>query len=877
VRIILRVPAILIAAAVSGVLSVAAQTPAPARVQAFVGGRLVDVSAGRILEGTTLLVRDSRIEAVGPAARLRPPKDAALVDLGGRFVIPGLITSHAHVSDVQGAGPRAYTEANTLRQLGVFARYGVTTVWSLGGEQEPAFRVRYAQNGPALDRARIYLSGDVITAKTPAEARQMVARVAAAHPDIIKIRVDDNLGTSAKMTPDVYRAVIDEAHRLNRRVAAHIFYLEDAKELLRSGVDMIAHSVRDREIDDEFIALMKQRSVPYCPTLTRELSTFVYESTPAFFADPFFSREADAAVVAQLQEPARQQAMQASKSAQAYKVALEVAKKNLKKAADAGLLIVMGTDAGPFPERFQGYFEHLEMEMMAAAGMTPAHILRAATVDAARGMKVRGVGSLVPRAWADFVVLDRNPLDDIRNTRSIASVWIAGNEVKRSGTDTQAIAVERPFGTLRERAAMQQEWLRKRLDVFLAPLMRKHGIDMWIVPMREYNEDPVFVALTAPETFAARRRTIYVFFDTCAGAQTPTGPCVQRIALGGTSQGGVFEARRSTKKAAGDVGRGPQAELWGDEQWQVLKEVVEERNPRVIGINRSTVFAFSDGLSSGELQGMSAALGDNWTSRFKEAEGLPLDLIASRLPEEEEFFRRMQELVWSLTQEMFSTKVITVGRTRTSDLVWWWRQRVNDIGLATWFQPSVDVQRSGATAEQLGADPVIQHGDVLHCDVGITVARLNTDTQHLAYVLRQGETDAPAGLRRALDNANALQDIVMEEIGPGRSGNAILAASRARMKQKGIEGTVYSHPIGLHGHGAGPLIGLWDYQDGVPGRGDAPVIPSMWWSIELQATTPVPEWGGQPVRMAQEEDAIVDADGKIRWAFRRQDKLFLIR
>ena len=439
-----------------------------------------------------------------------------------------------------------------------------------------------------------------------------------------------------------------------------------------------------------------------------------------------------------------------------------------------------------------------------------------------------------------------------------------------------APAPRRPFGTLREQAAMQQAWLRKRLDTFLPALMRKHGVDMWVVPMREYNEDPVFAAITAPETFAARRRTIYVFFDTCAAASAPpSAACVERIALGGTSQGGVFEARRSAATAAGDVGRGRQAELWGDEQWQVLATVVEERKPKVIAIDRSTVFAFSDGLSSGELKGMSTALGDAWTSRFKDAEGLPLELIAVRLPEEEAFFRRMQELVWSLTAEMFSAKVIVPGTTRTSDLVWWWRQRVNDLGLATWFQPSVDVQRRGATADALGADPVIERGDLLHCDVGITAARLNTDTQHLAYVLREGETTAPEGLRRALANANALQDIVMEEIRPGRTGNQVLSASRERMKSKGIDGTIYSHPIGLHGHGAGPLIGLWDYQDGVPGRGDAAVIPSMWWSIELQATTPVPEWG-QPVRMAQEEDAIIGADGRIRWALRRQDELLLV-
>ncbi|HMF99553.1 MAG TPA: hypothetical protein VKE96_34875, partial [Vicinamibacterales bacterium] len=193
-------------------------------------------------------------------------------------------------------------------------------------------------------------------------------------------------------------------------------------------------------------------------------------------------------------------------------------------------------------------------------------------------------------------------------------------------------SADRPFGTLREQAAMQQQWLKKRLETFLPALMRKHGIDMWVVPMREYNEDPVFSSLVAPETFAARRRTIYVFFDKCAAAGgAPASTCVERIALGGTSQGGLFDARTSAKAVANPV-NGRQAELWGDEQWLLLKEVVLERKPRVIGIDRSTVFAFSDGLSSGELQGMTDALGPAWAAKFRDAERLPLELIASRLP-----------------------------------------------------------------------------------------------------------------------------------------------------------------------------------------------------------------------------------------------------
>ncbi|HEY5545082.1 MAG TPA: M24 family metallopeptidase [Gemmatimonadaceae bacterium] len=447
------------------------------------------------------------------------------------------------------------------------------------------------------------------------------------------------------------------------------------------------------------------------------------------------------------------------------------------------------------------------------------------------------------------------------------------------GFSSVATAQTRPFGTLREQATLQQSWLEKRLKTILPGLMRKHGIDMWVIPMREYNEDPTFNSLVSPTTFAARRRTIYVFFDKCAASQRTDpgdGSCVERIALGGTSQGGLYEAVRSTRAVDAAVG-GRQAELWGDAQWQVLKDVIAQRNPKVIGINTSRIFAFSDGLSSGEIEGMALSLGTEWTSRFTRAEALPVEFIAARLPEEEAFYGKLQALVWQLIGRMYSGEVIKPGVTRTSDLVWWWRQQVNDLGLGTWFQPSIDVQRRGVTGEQLGEDPIIQKGDVLHCDVGITALRLNTDTQHMAYVLRDGEADAPAGLKTALRNANRFQDILFEEVRPGRTGNEILASTLAKLKAERLDGTMYSHPIGMNGHGAGPLIGLWDYQEGVPGRGDAKVIPSMWFSAELQVTTPVPEWNGQPVRVSQEEDFIVGADGKPRWAIRRQSEYHIVK
>lgn len=437
----------------------------------------------------------------------------------------------------------------------------------------------------------------------------------------------------------------------------------------------------------------------------------------------------------------------------------------------------------------------------------------------------------------------------------------------------------RPFGTLREQAAREQRWLETRMKTVLPALMRAHGIDMWIVPMREYAEDPVFSSMVSPTTFAARRRTIYVMFDTCSASgrtDAGDGACIERIALGGSSQGGVWQAMRSTLGVPAKVGA-RQAELWGDEQWKLLRKVVEERNPKVIGINYSRTFAFTDGLTHGEYLGMAEALGERWTARLKPAESLPLQFIATRVADEDAFYGQLQQLVWEMIGEMYSAKVITPGKTRTSDLVWWWRQRVNDLGLGTWFQPSIEVQRAGATEQSLGEDPVIQRGDILHCDVGITALGLNTDTQHMAYVLKAGETDAPAGLKQALANGNTLQDIVMSEIRPARTGNEILAASLVQMKARGIDGTVYSHPIGKHGHGAGPLIGLWDYQDGVPGRGDAAVIPNMWYSIELQATTPVAEWKGQPVRMALEEDMMIGTDGTPRWARGRQNTLWLVK
>lgn len=432
-------------------------------------------------------------------------------------------------------------------------------------------------------------------------------------------------------------------------------------------------------------------------------------------------------------------------------------------------------------------------------------------------------------------------------------------------------AQERPLGTLREGASVQQEWLRLRLERVLPRLMREHDVQMWVVPVREYNEDPVFWSLVSPTTMAARRRTIYVFHD------RGESEGVERIAIGGTSQGGLYEVVRDPAAAIGTAGTTRRAaEPFGPEQWQLLTRVIAERDPRNIAVNISRTHAFSDGLSAGEWEAMQEALGERFVARVVRRDLLPLHFIETRLPEMLPTYVRMQELVHETIETAFSNRVITPGTTRTEDVVWWLRQRVNHLGLGDWFQPSVSVQRRGVEMGD-STNPVILRGDVLHTDFGLSALGLNTDTQHMGYVLAEGETEPPAGLLEALRRANRLQDLLLEEMEPGRSGNEVLRRTLGRMRAEGIEGSVYTHPIGAHGHGAGPLIGLWDRQDGVPGRGEVELRPDTWFSIELQATTPVPEWGGQAVRMALEEEAALDAQGRRTWVLRRQDRFHLVR
>ncbi len=419
---------------------------------------------------------------------------------------------------------------------------------------------------------------------------------------------------------------------------------------------------------------------------------------------------------------------------------------------------------------------------------------------------------------------------------------------------------------LREQAKLQQSWLKFRLEKNLPDLMRKHGLDMWVVSSREYNEDPVFYSLVSPTMFAARRRTIYVFFD--RGAEKG----VERLALGGGSQGGLYEVYRDPDSGI---------ELYGDSQWILLKKLIDERKPRKIAIDVSQTHAFSDGLSAGEREQLEEAIGPENRKKLVRAEGLALDFVALRAPEMVPVYQGLMENVHSIVGRAFSSEVIQPGKTTDQDVIWWLRQENQRRGFGTWFQPGMRVQRQNGKSLQIlqqeDAPIVIERGDVLWVDYGLTAMRLATDTQHMGYVLKAGETGPPAGIVNALENSKKMQDIVMKRMVVGRTGNEVLAEALKEVRALGIKGTVYSHPIGDHGHGAGPLIGLWDRQQGVPGRGDVKLLPNTWFSIELSSRTPVPEWGNQELFVGMEEDAMVGVDGKIQWVLRRQEKFHLIR
>jgi len=402
--------------------------------------------------------------------------------------------------------------------------------------------------------------------------------------------------------------------------------------------------------------------------------------------------------------------------------------------------------------------------------------------------------------------------------------------------------------THREQAELVRGWVEKRFDAVLPELMRREGIDMWIVVSREYNDDPVFRSMAPLTTFSSRRRTILVFHD--------RGDRVDRLSIGRFDYDGLFEVVRTAN----------------DGQWEGLRALVEERQPKVIGVNTSESWNHADGLTKNEHDNLMRALGDTYASRVKSAEMLAVGWLEAKLPEETEAYRHVMRIAHDVIQAAFSNDVITPGTTTTEDVRWWMRQRVAELGLGSWFHPSVSIQRQGGT----GGSDVIQPGDLLHTDFGLVYLGFSTDTQHHAYVLKPGETEAPDGLRAGLAAANRVQDLTMKHASPGATGNAALAGALAEARAEGLVPTIYCHPIGFHGHGAGPPIGMTDYQQGVPVRGEYIFRPDTWHSIELNVRHPVPEWGGEEVRFMLEEDAAL-LPGGWDWVDGRQTSFYLIR
>ena len=410
---------------------------------------------------------------------------------------------------------------------------------------------------------------------------------------------------------------------------------------------------------------------------------------------------------------------------------------------------------------------------------------------------------------------------------------------------------------LRQQAEVVNGWLRERLQTVLPTLMKRESFDMWIVACREYNEDPVFLTLVPEPAMSARRLSILVF----ALNQDDT---VSRYAVARTGIGGdLYEA------------------IWDEncsDQWQMLLNLVKQRNPQRIGIGLSDTFAFGDGLSGSLYLQMKQALSE-YNDRFAGAERLAVGWLETRTEKELAAYEGIVAIAHGVIAEAFSNRVVHPGITTNSDLAWWIRQRFSDLGLKPWFMPSISVQYHGSSAAQPGSqrgETVIYPGALLHCDVGFTYLRLSTDTQQNAYVLHRHEDDAPAGLREALKAGNLLQDIVAREMVIGGTGNEILARARKLALEKGLNPCIYNHPIGYHGHGAGPTIGLYDMQEGVPGRGDYELHDSTCYALELNVKYPVPEWGNQEVTMALEQTVLV-RDGRFWYFDGRQEQLHLIR
>ncbi len=415
--------------------------------------------------------------------------------------------------------------------------------------------------------------------------------------------------------------------------------------------------------------------------------------------------------------------------------------------------------------------------------------------------------------------------------------------------------------TVRDQARVVNEILAERLDHVLPGLMQRSGIDMWVIVSREYNEDPVLRTMLPAEWLNARRRTILVFHRNPASGQ------VDKLAIARYDVGNGIKAAWDTKQYP--------------DQWDALAALISARNPARIGINTSVDYGHADGLDHTDYIEMMQKVPARFKDRVVSADKLAVGWLETRTEREMQIYPQLVNATHRIIDEGFSERVITPGITTTDDVVWWFRQQIRDAGYDTWFHPTVSIQRRETpTADQTAAfsarpkSNVILPGDLLHVDIGITYLRLQTDVQQHAYVLKPGESAVPAGLKAAFGKGNRLQDILTGQFKSGRSGNQMLAGALAQAKQEGIGATIYTHPIGSHGHAAGPTIGMWDAQGGVPGSGDYPLYPRTAYSIELNAETMVQEWN-KPVRIMLEEDGYFDDSG-FRYISGRQRDIYLI-
>nr|WP_298926957.1 M24 family metallopeptidase [uncultured Erythrobacter sp.] len=433
-----------------------------------------------------------------------------------------------------------------------------------------------------------------------------------------------------------------------------------------------------------------------------------------------------------------------------------------------------------------------------------------------------------------------------------ASPALAFHPIPMSETE-QAAPQLPPILTMRDRADVIDRILAERLDTVIPQIMREEGVDLWLMMSREYFEEPVVASMLDAKSMSARRRTILIFHDPGEGQP------IERLTVSRYGLAGLF---------------GPS---WNPDeqpdQWQAVADIIAARDPSKIAINYSDITAFGDGMTHSQFMAMSAKLTPEYRDRIVSGETLSVRWLETRIPSEMKLYPSIVRTAHAIIGEAFSARVITPGVTTAADVQWWYRERLSKLGLTPWFHPSIGIQREGAEGILRG-DTVIEHGDLLWTDFGITYLRLNTDTQHLAYVLKPGETAVPAGLAAGLANSNRVQDILTANFEAGRTGNAAMLKSRAEAIAEGLDPSIYTHPIGTHGHGAGPAIGFWDNQEYDP-RGAGPIRANTAWSIELTTYADVPEWGGQRVDFRTEEDAFFDGE-TVRYIDGRQTEITVI-